>query len=136
MKIISRCENKGELIKFESTEILDELRKIRVYIYYMSFSSIIDLNNLENKILKHILKGNNKQITFQARNRRFKLVWILSWNKFKTRLIYRDDKLKYTLLFSKGGVLIYPNSSSHDKSLKLAIYFIRTLEMGGCLKWH
>lgn len=134
MKILNKLERKGELLEFEKGEVLEELRKVNLNVYYLYFSQLIDLNILENKVLKHILKDKNKEIAFQTKDRRYKKVWLLSWNKFNNRLIYRDEELKFTYVFSRGGVLIYPNSLSLEKYLKSSLHFLRTLEMGGCLK--
>jgi hypothetical protein len=134
MKIINRLSRKGELIEFDNGEILEELRKVKNNTYYLYFSQIINLYILENKILKLILKNKNKQITFQTKDRRYKTVWLLSWNKFSNRLIYRDLELNFTCVFSRGGVLIYPNSLSSEKYLKVSLHFLKTLEMAGCLK--
>jgi hypothetical protein len=134
MKILNKLERKGEKINFETGELLEELRKVNLNVYYLYFSQIIDLEFLEVKINKHILKENNRQIVFQTLDRRYKKVWLLSWNKFCNRLIYRDLELKFTCLFSRGGVLIYPNSLDSDKNLKVCLHFLGTLEMAGCLK--
>ena len=134
MKIINRFERKGKLIEFKKGEILDELRKVRPNQYYLYFSYLIDLDVLEVKILKHILMGNNREIAFQTLDKRYKKVWLLSWNKYCSRLIYRDSELRYTFVFSRGGVLIYPNSLDIDNYLKVALHFLGILEMAGCLK--
>lgn len=134
MKIINRAERKGSLVEFEKGDILEELRQVRKNQFYLYFSSLIDLDILELKILKHILMGNNKEIAFQTLDKRYKKVWLLSWNKYCNRLIYRDIELKYTLIFSRGGVLIYPNSLDVNKCLKVSLHFLGTLEMAGCLR--
>ncbi|MDA3855958.1 MAG: hypothetical protein PF569_06855 [Candidatus Woesearchaeota archaeon] len=134
MRIINRVERKGSLVEFEKGDILEELRQVRKNQFYLYFSSLIDLEILELKILKHILQGNNKEIAFQTLDKRYKKVWLLSWNKYCNRLIYRDIELKYTLIFSRGGVLIYPNSLDINKCLKVSLHFLGTLEMAGCLR--
>ncbi len=78
--------------------------------------------------------GNNKEIVFQTLDKRYKKVWLLSWNKYCNRLIYRDSELRYTFVFSRGGVLIYPNSLDINNYLKVALHFLGTLEMAGCLR--
>jgi hypothetical protein len=137
MKVINRLERKGELIEFESGDILEELRRVRDNVYYLYFSHLVDLDVLEVKISKHILRDKNREIVFQTLDRRYKKVWLLSWNKFCNRLIYRDQDLKFSMIFSKGGVLIYPNNLESEKHLKVGLHFLGTLEMAGCLKeWN
>lgn len=134
MRIINRVERKGSLSEFVKGDILEELRQVRKNQFYLYFSSLIDLDILELKISKHILQGNNKEIAFQTLDKRYKKVWLLSWNKYCNRLIYRDIELRYTLIFSRGGVLIYPNSLDVNKCLKVSLHFLGTLEMAGCLR--
>lgn len=134
MKLINRLKRKGELIEFDNGEILEELRKVKFNTYYLYFSQLIDLDILEVKISKHILKNMNREIVFQTLDRRYKKVWLLSWNKFSNRLIYRDSDLKFTCVFSRGGVLIYPNYLDIEKHLKISLHFLSTLEMAGCLR--
>ncbi len=134
MRIINRVERKGSLVEFDKGDILEELRQVKKNQFHLYFSYLIDLDVLELKILKHILNGNNKEIAFQTLDKRYKKVWLLTWNKYCNRLIYRDSELRYTLIFSRGGVLIYPNSLDVNKCLKVSLHFLGTLEMAGCLR--
>lgn len=135
MMITDNLFLKGVELNFNvSSELLHKIYKYRDSLYYLSYKSLVNLDELRENLLSGILEGENKEITLRYKYNKIKTVKLLSWNIHFNMLTYYDPLGAFTLQFTRAGARIYPNSDNYNLNLNKAIDFILTLERANFLE--